>query len=105
MLSSNLDVLARLTKFPVRGLSETDGVPEKALGRVEFPRLIRRLLAQDVGLAEAPESHSKYLRRLDQLPAGAVTGTTARVGALQFSREPEGWRFVSAYLSDPGKGN
>jgi len=102
-LSSDLEALARMTKFPVRALGETQGEPEKSLGRVEFPRLVRRLLTQDAGKTPTPESHAQYLRHLDHLPPDAVQGPTARVGDLRFALEPEGWRFVSAYLSDPAR--
>jgi len=102
-LASDLEALARMTKFPVRGLGETQGEPEKSLGRVEFPRLMRRLQTQDAGKTPTRESHAQYLRHLDRLPPDAVQGSTARIGDLKFALEPEGWRFVSAYLSDPAR--
>lgn len=56
LLVSDTDALAKVTRFPLRALSDSD--PERSVDRGEFPRLVRRLLAQGIGLdVGGHESH------------------------------------------------
>ena len=89
LLASDTDALAKVTRFPLRALSDSD--PERSIDRTEFPRLVRRLLAQDTGLEVG--GHESHLELVKRLPA--------RVGDLQFAfLDPDGWRFESAWLND-----
>jgi hypothetical protein len=101
LLASDTSALATLTRFPFRALSETDSEPVRAVQPAEFPRLVRRLLAQNTGLdVGGHESHLEYVKRLPRIHEDHLQGPTARVGDLQFAYfEPDGWRFESAYLS------
>jgi hypothetical protein len=98
LLASDLNALSKVTMFPVRALSDT--YPTRSVGRAEFPQLVRRLLAQDVGHFEGHESHLQLVKRHPRIPPDFVQGPTARVGDLQFWFAPEGWRFESAWVSD-----
>jgi hypothetical protein len=102
LLASDMTALAKMTRFPFRALSETDSEPEQAVQRAEFPRLVRRLLAQNTGLDVGEhESHLEYVKRLPRIHEDHLQGPTARVGDLQFAFfAPDGWRFESAYVSD-----
>jgi hypothetical protein len=102
LLASDVSALAKMTRFPFRALSETDSEPEQAVQRAEFPRLVRRLLAQNTGLeVGGHESHLEYVKRLPRIHQDHLQGPTARVGDLQFAFfDPDGWRFESAYVSD-----
>lgn len=100
LLVSDTDSLAKVTQFPLRALSDSD--PERSVDRAEFPRLVRRLLAQDTGLeVGGHESHLQLVKRLPRIPPDFVQGPTARVGDLQFAfLDPDGWRFESAWVND-----
>jgi hypothetical protein len=98
LLASDMDALAEVTMFPLRALSDSD--PTRNVERAEFPRLVRRLLAQDVGHFKDHESHLRLVKRLPRIPPDFVQGPTARVGDLQFWFDPNGWRFESAWVSD-----
>jgi hypothetical protein len=100
LLKPDVAGLARLTTFPVSTRGRSDNDPEGSVDRTQFSQLIRRLLAQDVGESEKPETLAEYLKRNEKAPANAVTGPTARVTHLQFALDASGWRFVGAYLSD-----
>jgi hypothetical protein len=77
-----------------------DDDPVRQVDRLAFAVVVRRLLAQDVGLAPQPETLAHYLERSPSPPANAVVGKTARVASMQFVLSPEGWQFVAAYLAD-----
>lgn len=83
------------------GLSN-DFEPVRAVERAEFPRLVRRLLAQDTGRqVGGHESHLEYVKRLPRIHEDHLQGPTARVGDLQFAFfEADGWRFEGAWVSD-----
>jgi hypothetical protein len=100
LLASDMDALMKATRFPFRALSDFD--PTRAIDRAEFPRLVRRLLAQDTGRqVGGHESHSEFVKRLPRIPPSLLDGPTARVGDLQFAYfEPDGWRFEGAWVSD-----
>jgi hypothetical protein len=99
LLASDTDAVAKVTRFPFRALSDSD--PEQAIERTEFPRLVRRLMAQNTGLQDDHESHVDLVKRLHRIPASFLQGATARVGDLQFALfEPDGWRFDSAWVND-----
>jgi hypothetical protein len=99
LLASDADAVAKVTRFPFRALSDSD--PERAVERAEFPRLVRRLMAQDTGLQEGHESHLELAKRLHRIPPSFLQGPTARVGDLQFAFfDPDGWRFDSAWVND-----
>jgi hypothetical protein len=99
LLASDADAVAKVTRFPFRALSDSD--PERAVERAEFPRLVRRLMAQDTGLQDGHESHLEFAKRLHRIPASFLQGPTARVGDLQFAfLDPDGWRFDSAWVND-----
>jgi hypothetical protein len=100
LLASDMETLAKATRFPFRALNDFE--PVRAVGRVEFPRLVRRLLAQDTGRqVGGHESHLEFLKRLPRIPPSFLQGPTARVGDLQFAFfEPDGWRFEGAWVSE-----
>jgi hypothetical protein len=102
LLASDTNALAKMTRFPFRALSETDSEPEHGVQQAEFPRLVRRLLAQNTGLeVGGHESHLEYVKRLPRIHEDHLQGPSARVGDLQFAFfERDGWRFESAYVSD-----
>jgi hypothetical protein len=63
LLAPDMDALAKMTTFSFRALSESD--PVRTVERAEFPRLVRRQLAQDTGLdVGGHESHQEYVKRL-----------------------------------------
>lgn len=98
LLAANDESVARLTKFPFTVRGELDDDPVRSIERPAFPAILRQLLAQDVGLSPEPEPLSRYLKRVDTVPASAVTGTAVRVASMQFELGSDGWRFVGAYL-------
>ena len=99
LLASDTNALAKLTAVPFRALSESD--PTRNVDRAEFPRLVKRLMAQNTGLADDHESHLELVKRLHRIPPSLVQGATARVGDLEFAfLDPDGWRFTSAWVSD-----
>jgi hypothetical protein len=100
LLVADTDALAKVTRFPLRALSDSD--PERSVDRAEFRRLVRRLLAQDTGLeVGGHESLLELVKRLPRIPPDFVQGPTARVGDLQFAfLDPDGWRFESAWVND-----
>jgi hypothetical protein len=100
LLAANAESVARLTKFPFTVRGELDDDPVRAIERPAFPAILRRLLAQDVGLSPEPEPLSRYLKRIETVPPSAVTGTAARVASMQFALGSDGWRFVGAYLGE-----
>ncbi|HVZ36200.1 MAG TPA: hypothetical protein VG963_27420 [Polyangiaceae bacterium] len=89
-----------MTKFPFTVHGETDSDPVRHIDRAAFPAILRRLLAQDVGLSPQPEPLSQYLARMPKPPPNALQGQTARVAIMEFELGAEGWRFVGAYLGD-----
>jgi hypothetical protein len=99
LLASDTDAVAKVTRFPFRVLSDSD--PERAVDRAEFPRVVRRLMAQNTGLQDDHESHLELVKRLHRIPPSFLQGPTARVGALEFAFfDPDGWRFESAWVND-----
>jgi len=101
MLASDMDALAGMTQFPVQAFSETGSEPEQSIERANFPRLMRRMMAQNTGLdVGGHESHLEFAKRLHRIAPSLVQGPTARVGDLQFVfLDGDGWRFQSAYVS------
>jgi hypothetical protein len=101
LLASDMSTLAKMTRFPLRALSETDSAPEQAVQQAQFPRLVQRLRVQNTGLeVGGHESHLEYVKRLPRIHEGHLQGPTARVGDLQFAFfDPDGWCFESAYVS------
>ena len=100
LLSADPESASRWAEFPFTVRGEMDDDPVRQIERAGFADIVRRLLAQDVGLSAEPEPLSRYLQRFPSPPADAVTGTTARVASMEFDLRPEGWRFVGAYLGD-----
>jgi hypothetical protein len=98
--SANSEAVAQLAEFPFTVRGEMDSDPVQRIERGAFPDVLRRLLAQDVGLSPKPESLSQYLARTPDPPANALQGRTARVATMEFELLPGGWRFVGAYLGD-----
>jgi hypothetical protein len=99
LLAFDTDAMSRVTRFPFRVLSDSD--PERVIERAEFPRLMRRLMAQDTGLQDDHESHLALVKRLHRIPPSLLQGPTARVGDLQFALfDPDGWRFESVWVND-----
>jgi hypothetical protein len=100
LLASDMDALMKATRFPFRALSDFD--PTRTVERAEFPRLVRRLLAQNTGLElGVHESHLEYAKRHPRIPPSFLQGPTARVGDLQFAFfESGGWRFEGAWVND-----
>jgi hypothetical protein len=98
-IASDMAALEKLSTFPFRALSDSD--PVHTVDRSEFPRLVRRLLAQNTGLQDDHESHQQYVKRLHRIHEEHLQGASARVGDLQFGFfDPDGWRFESAWVSD-----
>ena len=100
LLASDMDAVAKATRFPFRALNDFE--PVRAVERAELPRLVRRLLAQDTGRqVGGHESHLEFVKRLPRIPPSFLQGPTARVGDLQFAFfEPDGWRFEGAWVSE-----
>jgi hypothetical protein len=99
LLSDSPESVSRLARFPFTVRGEMDDDPVQQVDRAAFAAVVRRLLAQDVGLAPQPEPLSHYLARTPSPPANAIAGKTARVANMQFAWSPEGWQFVGAYLA------
>jgi len=100
LLSADSESASRLAEFPFAVRGEMDDDPVRQIERAGFADILRKLLAQDVGLSAEPEPLSRYLQRFPSPPADAVTGTTARIASMQFALRPEGWRMVGAYLAE-----
>jgi len=99
LLASDTDAVAKVTRFPFRARSDSD--PERAVARAEFPRLVRRLRAQNTGFQDDHESHLELVKRLHRIAPSFPQVPTARVGDLEFAfLDPDGWRFESAWVND-----
>ena len=99
-LAGDVARVAALTSFPLRTRGPMDDDPEVTHDRVAFAALFRRLMAQDPGLAAAPETMRALLDRTHALGPRELSPEQARVGAFEFARTPVGWRLVFAYTEE-----
>jgi hypothetical protein len=101
-LSGDSGKVAALTYFPFETRGTLDDSPVQKVGRVEFDRLLGRLLEQDPGLRPEPETMRALLERTTAVEDREVVegGKTARLGTFVFRRVDGAWRFTRAYVEE-----
>jgi hypothetical protein len=96
------DIVANLSTFPFEVRGTLDESPTRRLPRAEFLKVWPRLLRSDPGLTPTPTTMKAFVKHSSRLEeTSCTTGSDQfRVGNWLFKLQPEGWRFVTAFVDD-----
>jgi hypothetical protein len=93
--------ILQLTHFPFETRGESDDDPVVRYSQADFLRLYPLLLGQPTGLSlDGKETELDLLRTTLKSDSLRPTEDQARLGALEFRKIEDEWKFAFAYLTD-----
>ncbi len=101
-LKNNPALVADLSRFPFHLRGSLDDSEMRELARQDFIKVFPKLLKTDPGLSPTPSTMRAFARATTKLSPSFcnASGNQVRVRTWVFELEPEGWRFVQAFVED-----
>ncbi|QHT66450.1 hypothetical protein GXP67_07160 [Rhodocytophaga rosea] len=101
VMEQDTATILRLTHFPFETRGESDDDPVVRYEQADFLRLYPLLFSQPTGLnSEGEETELDLVRTTAKSDSLRPTEDFARLGALEFRKIDEHWKFAFAYLTD-----
>lgn len=101
VMEQDTATILQLTHFPFETRGESDDDPVVRYEQADFLRLYPLLLSQPTGLSpESEETELDLVRTTMKSDSLRPTEDFARLGALEFRKMDEHWKFAFAYLTD-----
>jgi hypothetical protein len=101
VLTGDKNATASLAEFPFKTRGTLDNDPVMTIDKDSFIEMLDRILDQDPGLRQEPETMRELIRRTAAVPQESIENETMfRIGLFLFKKIRGKWRFVQAYIEE-----